>query len=191
VALQRPIDRIAQNDAGAHATRQALAQELARGQRRLDGLRVVVWQFAIRELSAGDWKTIPLPESIPAGAASPPKPSPSVPSTTVVRGRIRAVAGVPQPGSVPYRDAVTAVHLGDVEAIRGTAPEKEVVVYLWGMRDNRWTDAARYQAGQIVTLNLTPWAQAQSSYGRFTRVELDDPDFTLIDLPTFWADEVP
>jgi alginate O-acetyltransferase complex protein AlgJ len=191
LVMQRPIDRIAQNDAGAHATRQTLARELARGERRLDGLRVVIWQFAIRELAVGDWKMIPLPESTPTVAATPPKQSPSSPSSTVARGRVRAVAGVPQPGSVPYRDAITAVHLGDVETLQGSKLDGEVVVYLWGMRDNRWTDAARFQTGQVVTLNLIPWAQAQPSFGRFTRVELDDPDFTLIDLPTFWADEVP
>ena len=191
LALQRPIDRIAQNDAGAHATRQTLAQELARGERRLDGLRVVVWQFAIRELSVGDWRPIPLP----APRSSEPRPSREPTSAEaarlVVRGRVRAVAEVPQPGSVPYRDAITAVHLAEVEAVRGNAPGPEIVAYLWGMRDNRWTDAARYQAGQVVTLDLTPWAQAQPTYGRFTRVELDDPDFVLIDLPTFWANEVP
>ena len=202
LAMGRPIDRIAQNDAGAHATRQALARELARGERRLDGLKVVVWQFAIRELAVGDWKPIPLPVRPSTGPGTPGDPaktapeSPAEPSTTeaprlVVRGRVRAVAEVPEPGSVPYRDAITAVHLAEVEAVRGAAPGPELVAYLWGMRDNRWTDAARYQAGRVVTLELTPWAQAQESRGRFTRVELDDPDFVLIELPTFWADEVP
>ena len=191
LALQRPIDRIAQNDAGAHATRQTLARELARGERRLDGLKVVVWQFAIRELAVGDWRPIPLPA--PRSSAPRPSREPTLTevSRLVVRGRVRAVAEVPQPGSVPYRDAITAVHLAEIEAVRGTAPGPEIVVYLWGMRDNHWTNAARYQAGQVVTLTLTTWAQAQASYGRFTRVELDDPDFVLIDLPTFWADEVP
>ena len=59
------------------------------------------------------------------------------------------------------------------------------------MRDNRLTNAARYRPGQSLTLNLTPWEQARGPYGRFSRVELDDPDFTLIDLPTYWAEEAP
>lgn len=196
LAMRRPIDRIAQNDAGAHATRQALARSLARGERRLDGLKVVVWQFAIRELAVGDWRPIPLPEPPTTGPGTTAPESPGEPSTTeaprlVVRGRVRAVAEVPDPGSVPYRDAITAMHLDEVEAVRGAAPGPELVAYLWGMRDNRWTDAARYQAGRVVTLELTPWAQAQETHGRFTRVELDDPDFLLIELPTYWADEVP
>jgi hypothetical protein len=57
-ALGRPVDVIAQNDSGAFATRQALARELAGGTDRLAGKRVVVWEFASRELAVGDWKPV-------------------------------------------------------------------------------------------------------------------------------------
>ena len=55
-ALGRAVDVIAQNDSGAFATRQALMRRLARGADRLAGKRVVIWEFASRELSVGDWK---------------------------------------------------------------------------------------------------------------------------------------
>lgn len=58
--LGRPVDRIAVNDGGAHATRERLAQALARGDDRLAGKRVVVWQLAVRELSGGDWREVEL-----------------------------------------------------------------------------------------------------------------------------------
>jgi alginate O-acetyltransferase complex protein AlgJ len=58
VALGRPVDVIAQNDSGAFATRQALSLELAGGNDRLAGKRVVIWEFAVRELSVGDWKPV-------------------------------------------------------------------------------------------------------------------------------------
>ena len=58
LALERPLDVIAQNDSGAFATRQAVAKELAAGSERLNGKRVVIWEFASRELSVGDWKHI-------------------------------------------------------------------------------------------------------------------------------------
>lgn len=51
-ALGRPVDRIVQNDAGAYATRELLH----RSPDRLSGKRVVVYQFATRELSFGDWR---------------------------------------------------------------------------------------------------------------------------------------
>jgi SGNH hydrolase-like domain, acetyltransferase AlgX len=61
LALGRPLDVIAQNDSGAFATRQALARELAAGNDRLAGKRVVIWEFASRELSVGDWKHLDWP----------------------------------------------------------------------------------------------------------------------------------
>jgi hypothetical protein len=56
-ALGRPLDRIVQNDAGAYATRELLARA---GADRLAGKRVVIWQFAARELAFGDWKIVAL-----------------------------------------------------------------------------------------------------------------------------------
>jgi alginate O-acetyltransferase complex protein AlgJ len=51
--LQRPVDRIVQNDQGAFATRELLHRA---GPARLTGKRVVIYQFAARELMFGDWK---------------------------------------------------------------------------------------------------------------------------------------
>jgi alginate O-acetyltransferase complex protein AlgJ len=56
--LQRPVDRIALNAGGAYASRQVLARELASGKARLAGKRVVVYQFAARELAGGDWRRL-------------------------------------------------------------------------------------------------------------------------------------
>lgn len=53
--LRRPIDRLVQNDEGASATRALLRRDPG----RLDGKRLVVYQFAARELAFGDWKVIP------------------------------------------------------------------------------------------------------------------------------------
>jgi hypothetical protein len=54
-ALRRPVDRIVQNDEGAFATREMLARDAS----RLQNTRVVVYQFAERELAFGDWKLLP------------------------------------------------------------------------------------------------------------------------------------
>jgi alginate O-acetyltransferase complex protein AlgJ len=53
-ALRRPVDRIVQNDEGAFATRAMLAADAG----RLAGKRVVIYQFAARELAFGDWRII-------------------------------------------------------------------------------------------------------------------------------------
>jgi alginate O-acetyltransferase complex protein AlgJ len=191
LALGRPIDRIAQNDAGAYATRQTLAQEMARGDDRLAGKRLVIWEFAARELAVGDWKMIALSDAAHRKTTPPPK-SPATPAPhpqdLVIRAKVEAAAGVPQPGSVPYRDAVTSLHLSALEAVAGSAPGRQIVVHLWGMKDNRWTDAARWKPGDAVTLALKPWDEVRTKYGSFTRIELDDPDFALIDLPLYWGE---
>jgi alginate O-acetyltransferase complex protein AlgJ len=59
--LQRPVDRIAINAGGAWSARERLAAELRRGNDRLAGKRVVVYEFAARELTSGDWRRIELP----------------------------------------------------------------------------------------------------------------------------------
>jgi hypothetical protein len=59
--LRRPVDRLVQNDAGAHATRGMLRRALASEAARFDRTRVVIYQFATRELSFGDWQIIELP----------------------------------------------------------------------------------------------------------------------------------
>jgi hypothetical protein len=51
-SLRRPVDRLTQNDQGAFATRAMLQQEPG----RLDRKRVVIYQFAARELADGDWR---------------------------------------------------------------------------------------------------------------------------------------
>jgi alginate O-acetyltransferase complex protein AlgJ len=53
--LRRPVDRIVQNDDGAFATRVLLWPQ---GLDRLSGKRVVVYQFAARELASGDWRIL-------------------------------------------------------------------------------------------------------------------------------------
>lgn len=57
-ALDRDIDVIARNDAGAHATRRLLFDALGAGEDRLAGKTTVIWELASRELSVGDFRPI-------------------------------------------------------------------------------------------------------------------------------------
>jgi alginate O-acetyltransferase complex protein AlgJ len=57
--LQRPVDRLVQNDEGAFATRAMLQREPD----RLDGKRLVVYQFSARELAFGNWQVILMPSA--------------------------------------------------------------------------------------------------------------------------------
>lgn len=50
--LRRPVDRIALNAGGAYASRHALARDLS----RLEGKKLVIYEFSARELATGDWR---------------------------------------------------------------------------------------------------------------------------------------
>jgi alginate O-acetyltransferase complex protein AlgJ len=63
--LKRPIDSIINNAGGSYVTRERLIGDLKRGKDRLRGKRVVIWQFAMRDLLSGDWKLLALPSVKP------------------------------------------------------------------------------------------------------------------------------
>jgi alginate O-acetyltransferase complex protein AlgJ len=185
--LGRPVDAILRNDAGSYATREILVREMARGTDRLAGKRVVVWQFAERELSQGDWKILPLPQVTSAPTESPLESAfldlPPGSNPVKVTGRVVAVSPVPRPGTVPYRDHVMTVHLTDLQG-EGIAAESQAVVYLFGMQDNVLTSAASWRAGDQVELSLRAWDDVSADNERFNRSELDSPELQL-ETPTW------
>ena len=173
----RPLDRILRNSDGAFATREILAHELARGRDRLAGKKLVVWEFSERELAFGDWKMLDLKLG---EAASAQFFSPAPGETVEATGTVEAVATVPRPGTVPYLDHIMAVQVSDlVIAGRPESEPLEAVVYLWSMRDNVWTSAARLRAGDHVKLKLQAWSEVSARYEQINRSEIDDPALQL------------
>lgn len=183
----RPLDCILRNSDGAFATREILSFELARGRDRLAGKKLVVWEFAARELAFGNWKMIEmkLGEPMPAKFFVP-KPGEAV----VMSGTIEAISNVPRPGSVPYADHILALHLTDLrpegsDRIDGL----EALVYAESMRDNVLTPTARFRAGDRVTLRLRPWADVTETFEKINRSEIDDPTVQLEE--PCWGESVP
>jgi hypothetical protein len=97
-----------------------------------------------------------------------------------------AHAGVPEPGSVPYRDCMTALHLTAIETRAGPAVPGEALGYVWAMRDNVWTEGATLRLGSRIRLRLLPWSAGEVEYGSFNRMEL--PDERLLTLPAYWGE---
>lgn len=130
--------------------------------------------------------SIPLaPKAANAQADAPTEPK--KPDGVVrARGKIKAIARPPKPRSVPYKDAVIAIHLVDVEALDGQLADKEVLVFGWGMRDNKWTAAADYRAGQTIELSLRPWDEVADQYGAYNRIELEGEAVLLLE--PYWAE---
>ena len=171
-ALQRPVDRIARNDNGAHASREALATELGRGRDRLAGKRLVVLQFANRELGQGDWRVVDLTLTAPPDLASFVSPQPGL--QLQVRGVVAEIGPVPRPRSVPYRDHIVGVHLTEITAETTGPPVDgtEALVYLWSMQDNELTPVADFRAGDPIHLRLKPWASVADDLDGINRGEV-------------------
>ena len=175
--LGRPLDAILRNDGGAFATRELLGQELARGRDRLDGKKLVIWEFAVRELATGNWDFVPM--KVPA---RPPKDFLALASgeRDIVQAVIKSFGSIPRPGTTPYKDFLTAFHIGEI----GGDPAKEAVVYLQTMKDQELTSAARLRPGDAVSLELTSWTDAEPRYGAINRSELNDQNL-LLEEPNF------
>jgi alginate O-acetyltransferase complex protein AlgJ len=167
-----PLDTILRNSDAAFATREILSQELARGRDRLAGKKLVVWQFAERELAFGDWKMLEMKLGQPMPAKF------FVPKTgevVVMNGTVEAISHVPRPGSVPYADHVLALHLTDLSPEGPDRSEGlEALVYVESMRDNVLSPAARFRPGDRVTLRLRSWADVADKYEKINRSEIDD-----------------
>lgn len=170
--LGRPVDRLARNDGGAYATRDMLRRELARGRDRLEGKRVVVWQFAARELAAGDWRVMVLERHDPPETPFIVPPSGT---TMVVSGMVRKSSPAPRPGAVPYRDHIVSVHLVDIQ------DAGQAMLYMHSMTNNLWTRAARLRDGEVITVRLRPWADVADRYDGINRSEFDDMELQLQD----------
>lgn len=178
--LGAPVEPVCVNGDGAYASRLALCLDLLRGHDRLAGKKVVVWQFALRALSHGDWRT-----DLALAPAQKAKRGLGLSMPERVHGRIAAMTTPPAPGNTPYDTAVIALHLEQVVLADTSAPQPDRLVYLWGMRENAWTDALRWRAGEEVTLVLLPWKEVERFVGRHWRVELEDAP--VADLEAWWA----
>jgi alginate O-acetyltransferase complex protein AlgJ len=204
VALRRPIDCILRNSDASFATREILSNELARGRDRLAGKKLVIWEFAARELSFGNWKLLDLKlGEAKASHFLSLKPGEEI----EVSGTVESISPVPRPGTVPYKDHIEALHVVDIVAAgddrgsegeeksspsRGQRPrlqsETQAVVYLWSMRDNVWTPAARLRPGEQVKLQLRPWPDVSAQYEKFNRTELEDSVLQLEE--PVWGEEI-
>lgn len=167
--LGQGIDLIARNDAGAYASRELLARELARGRDRLAGKKLLVWEFVSRELMEGDWKIIPL-ELRETGSVD----CFSVEQPTVIEATLAAVSLRPRPYSAPYSDHVMALHLVDIND-----GLQQALVYMVSMENNKLTGAAKLRQNERVKIRVMPWVDCEERYGTWSRSEINDDELLL------------
>ena len=176
--LSRPIDKIVINDGGSLTTRQTLVKE----PERLMGKHLVVYQFASRELFSGDWKKLKIPELQFTSVVDKTKTN-LMEKEISVNATIKDKTDPPSPGSVPYTECLIALHL---EPLYTSELPDELIVFMWGMRDNRWTKATSLKMGQQVKLRLRSWASVQTEYESYNRIELENEETWLLDV--YWGE---
>lgn len=183
--MRLPVESISQNAGGPQGTRQELTRRIQNGSDPLAGKSVVIWQFAERELSTGDWEIIPLP----SGASdSGPQKTVLPRAGAIVEGTIQQISQVPDIRKTPYRDCLIALHLRKVQSLNSqTINSTDIVVFVLGIEGGKTLPSASWRPGQRVALEIEDWSLVEATVGRIARIELDDPDFTLIDLPTYFG----
>lgn len=179
--LRAPLDLIAKNDSGAYVTREALSQDLARGRDRLDGKKLVIWEFAERELSLGDWKIVDLTLGTHKESGFF---AAEVGQAVRVHATVEAISRSPRPGSVPYRDNVLTLHLVDIKGRDVEVEADQALVYALGMKDNVLTGMANLRPGDELNMTLSAWDEVEGEYGSFRRSPLDD-EMMELELPSW------
>ena len=173
--LQRPVDRLTQNDNGAYASRDLLGTEQQRGTDRLSAKAVVIYQFANRELGQGDWRLVDL--GLVARPSFTSFVTPAAGLQLQVRGVVQELGRIPRPGSVPYKDHIVGVHVSEVtvESVGASADGDELSVYLWSMQDNQLTPVSTLRVGDTIRLQLEAWSNVAGELEGINRSEVDDP----------------
>jgi hypothetical protein len=166
--LCRDVDVIAHNGSGATLTR----RELARRPASLAGKRVVVWEFAVRDLALASWDVVPRP----AGPPNQP-PGADLAAPLIVEGTVTETSHVPRPFSGPYKDCVTYVKLHVDRLVAGTYADGQLIAVFWGMKDNVLQPAAHYALGKRLHLKVVPLTQVPVSWRNVQRADdLEDCD---------------
>ncbi len=129
--------------------------------------------------------TTPPTGTKPPGGTTPVAPPKANEEGMFVTGRIASRPVTPKPGSVPYKDCLIALQLTDLKVTGGTVKGQNIVVYVWGMKDNKLVDGA-YSVGQTLRFKLAPWASVESKYGGYNRQELESDDALSWD--AFWGE---
>jgi len=182
LALGRPLDVLAENGGAAAAVRLSLARGDTRA--RLTGKRVVIYQFAMRDLAGQHWPVVRLPLASAPGEA-PAAPAPADSSEIEIEGTIVQISRVPDPATAPYASSIGMTRIQVDRVLRGAFDGRELVTGLMVMRDRVLLPAARYGRGDHVRLRLVPFSRA----GRAVRSLQRSDDLEGFDLPAFWAIE--
>lgn len=169
--LNTPIDAIRINDNGSYATRQYLSRSQQQGKNRLAGKKVVVYQFAIRELSAGNWKT---GLSMSSSSSTAHSTTPLLSKTQAISGRVKKIKPISNPQNSTYQDCLIPLLLSNVKTANGATLKEDIIVYLWGMLGGEMTAHNHIPVGKTIAVEATPFEQVEDQIGSYRRLDFSD-----------------
>ncbi len=172
--LGRTLDVVAVNGGAPTVTRRSLAR---RGS--LKGKKLVVWEFATRELtdSTSEWELVDLPEMEVQAARGPIE----------VKAEIVSVSPPPHPGEDPYAHCITFTRYKVLSVEEGECEEGELITVSWVMRDFKLLPPANYGVGDVQRLSLVPFREDIHPDLRQAK-ETNDADDPV--LAHYWVSEV-
>lgn len=178
--LNRPIDAIRINDNGAFATRQALSVAQRKGRNRLRGKKVVVYEFAIRELTGGNWKTgLPLvPDTSTTGRATFTQRGGG---PLLLKGQVKRLKTIPHVDQSAYRDCLIPLLVSRANRTDKEKSPEDLLVYVWGMLDGEFTAYNRLSAGDVVSLKVVPMETMEQTIGSYRRLDFSDTELMMRD----------
>lgn len=172
LAMGRDVDVIGINGSGATETRATLA----RRPQPLKGKKVVVWEFAVRDLAQANWKPIPLGER--AASAEPS-------GNLVVLGKLVTPIKPFRPNpSDTYPNALITLKFEVLTVEQGRFDQSHLLGRTIYMQDHRLCSAATLQMGRTYRLRLEPKTPDAFRTWRM----IDDTDDLAS--PLFWATDV-
>ena len=175
--LQQPLDAIRRNDEASIATRKMLQTEQKGGRNRLSGKKIVIWEFAMRELTQGNWTLLDMEFVEAAGSSSFLTLADK--ETVLVEATVTDRSASPHPDKVIYEDHVIALHLTNLIDREGRLMEKEAFVYMQAMKRRELTSVASLRNGDVIIVQLESWKLHETAEGAYNRSELDNPDILL------------
>lgn len=187
MALGRRLQVVAYNGAAATGARQEfLRTEQAR---RLYSKKLLIYEFTIHDLTAANWRPLPLPpqkkrvlpvvrtevalSGAPGPAAVPARPASSV-GPLLVSGEIELLSPLPTPGVSAYRDCLAFARLKVAKVISGEYNQSIAIVVFHVMKDNQLTESAALRVGDRVRLELQPLKEAAEIYRGMQRTDTTD-----------------
>ena len=101
---------------------------------------------------------------------------------TRVTGRVEQISSLPNPKRSPYPDCLVTARIRVEKVWSGSAELDSILIAMWGFRNRKYVSLGKYLPGDLVHLDIVPFADVPEVES-IQRVD----DITDLDLDMYWA----